>query len=119
VTDVVFHLIQFNADGSRDTSFGVGGLASAAGISGGGVNSMVLQPDGAIVVIGWEFSHPPSPFGGAEGALRLIRYKEDGTIDSGFGAAGRASLEKVPGSVFSVSAVLQTDRKIVVASSVG
>ena len=69
-------LIKLNANGSTDTTFGVGGTA----VSDFGFlpNGMTIQPDGEILVVG------PTPNG-----LELGRFKADGSVDTSFGAAGQ------------------------------
>ena len=121
-----FRAKRFNADGSRDTSFGVGGVATATGIPDGGVGqSMVLQPDGKITVIGWALEDvleqlPYFPHSQTNGTLLLCRYNADGTPDSDFGIAGVELVESVTSiNVFYASGALQADGKIVVASTDG
>lgn len=70
-------------NGSRDTTFGPGGLygsgvvTTAIGASSG-ATSVVIQPDGKTVVGG------TSDFG----SFAIARYNADGTLDATFGAGG-------------------------------
>jgi uncharacterized delta-60 repeat protein len=78
-----FAVARYNADGSLDPSFGVGGKTTTdfAGLDdlGWGV---ALQSDGRIVVVGtalpavgaWDFG--------------VVRYNADGTLDASFGTGG-------------------------------
>ena len=57
-------IIRCNADGSRDTAFGVGGTFPNLGRFGSGT-SVVIQPDGKIVVLGssqGSFTSPALPY---------------------------------------------------------
>jgi uncharacterized delta-60 repeat protein len=91
-----FGLLRFNPDGSRDQSFGAGGMAvtemtafataasatqCTAAIPGG----FVLQPDGKVVEAGsLELDSP----GRTTTRVGLVRYDVDGSLDSTFGAGG-------------------------------
>lgn len=76
-------LVRFNADGSFDTSFGVGGIRHVD-LDGGddSLSALVVQPDGRILVTGWAYS---SLYGGAN---VLTRFLSDGNFDSSFGIDG-------------------------------
>jgi uncharacterized delta-60 repeat protein len=66
---------RYNTDGSLDSTFGSGGLVSAAGTGGG--TGMALQADGKIVAsadIGTQFE--------------VVRFNTNGTLDTSFGGAG-------------------------------
>lgn len=67
------HLARLNADGSVDESFGL-----TAASSGGQVNSIVLQPDGKILVGGLFVGSSNSPL------VNITRLNPDGTTDSSF-----------------------------------
>ncbi|MBP6390412.1 MAG: hypothetical protein KA352_05940 [Flavobacteriales bacterium] len=88
---------RLNADGSRDTTFNVGGF----GANAGPVHAIALQPDGRIVIGGDFFSY--------NGVSRnqLARVMPDGTLDTSF----------VVGSGFASDircVLVQTDGRIVV-----
>ena len=68
--DSDFLLARCNPDGSLDPSFGVGGkVRTSLGDLNSAANDAVLQPDGKIVVVGW---NPTQKAGGVEFAL--VRY---------------------------------------------
>jgi len=73
-----FALLRFQPDGSRDTSFGVGGVMTTDLSPGSDVaNAMALQPDGMIVVAGYSGDR-----------AALARYDTDGFLDPTFGTSG-------------------------------
>jgi uncharacterized delta-60 repeat protein len=80
--DRSFALARFNADGSLDSSFGVGGRVTT-GVGGaiGDANAVALQGDGRIVAAGFGHDAPGGEFA-------LARYNRDGSLDGGFGSAG-------------------------------
>ncbi|WP_280192072.1 hypothetical protein [Delftia sp. PS-11] len=104
-----FSLIRLNTDGSLDTGFGAAGkLIVSVGSGGAGASSVVLQPDGRIVVAGTS----DNDFG-------LIRLNADGTLDTSFGGQGTGRLIMSVGSGRDVgsSVILQSDGKMVVAGT--
>lgn len=85
-TNPDFALAQFNADGTLDTSFGVGGPEGSGLVRtdvGGGdaAFAMTLQPDGRILAAGYSSN-------GANDDLTVVRYLADGTLDSAFSPGG-------------------------------
>ena len=70
--------------------------------------SVALQPDGKIVVAG-NFH-----LGGGLGDFALARYNPDGSLDTGFGSAGKVTTD-FGGIDDAFSVALQPDGKIVVA----
>jgi uncharacterized delta-60 repeat protein len=74
-------LARFNANGTLDTTFGSGGLLSDLRLAVPITNSLLLQPDGKLLVEGQE------PQGTSNG-LELARYNADGSWDNTFGSNG-------------------------------
>jgi uncharacterized delta-60 repeat protein len=105
-----FAVARYDTDGSLDASFGTGGLVTTAfpGSSGSAATSLVVQPDGRIVVAG----------GGGAG-FALARYDSDGSLDESFGTNGLVTTS-FPGSTGAgaQSLALQADGRIVVAGRV-
>jgi uncharacterized delta-60 repeat protein len=105
-----FGVVQFNADGSLDTTFGSGGQATAdftGPIDATAVDAL-RQVDGKLVVVGGVSN-------GRTGDFALVRYNVDGSLDSTFGTGGRVVTDFDPGQRESASAaVLQPDGKLVV-----
>lgn len=136
--DYDFAVLRYNHDGSPDVRFGTGGTVTTnfatlmqvddcqtmippfpqlpRGYRGKGppvlqdaAATVVLQPDGKIVVAGT-----------ADYALTLLRYQPDGALDPSFGTHGavttRISTHEKYADLASALA-LQTDGKIVVAGA--
>jgi uncharacterized delta-60 repeat protein len=78
--NVDFALARYNSDGSLDTSFGIGGKVTTSFGSNEDAISVVIQPDGKILVGG---STSGGPGTGADFAL--VRYNSDGSLDTSFG----------------------------------
>jgi uncharacterized delta-60 repeat protein len=70
-------LVRYNSNGSLDTSFGSGGTVQTKVGYRPYIRGMTLQPDGKIVVAGWE-----------GGESLLARYNSNGTLDATFGSKG-------------------------------
>jgi uncharacterized delta-60 repeat protein len=109
-----FAVARYNADGTLDTTFGVQGkvktdfpdLAAVA-------SSVVIQPDGKIVVAGGAF-----PLFTFLGNFEIVRYNANGSLDASFGSGGIVTTHFPGGQgsyAFAVS--LQPDGKIVAAGT--
>lgn len=103
-------LVRYNADGSLDTTFGNDGLVVTPFPEQG--SSLLLQPDGAIVLGG------PSPWSPETGTdFALARYTPDGTLDPSFGDGGRARAHAGTMGDYLAALALQADGRIVAAGS--
>lgn len=103
-------------DGSFDASFnGTGRFVFGDEEVGGGVLQTLLQPDGKIVVIGYDYL-PAGGSGTVRGVIR--RLNADGSIDQGFGSGGivRMSGGAMPW-LYLRSAALLPDGRLVVAGT--
>ncbi len=106
-----FALVRYNSNGSLDASFGTGGkLVTPVGASGDFGRSVITQPDGKIVLAGY------SIVGGSED-FSVVRYNEDGSLDTSFGDSGKVFTPVGSSSDFGISAVLQSDGKIIVSGT--
>jgi len=79
-----FALARYLPDGTLDTSFGIGGLAT---VDGGGPDSAgqaVQLPNGKLLVAGTTLV--PGP--GSNRDFLLARFHADGALDTSFGTAG-------------------------------
>lgn len=81
-----FAVARYNADGSLDATFGVGGIAFTDLNAGSNdtAKAMALQADGKIVLAGQSIT-PVSP--PAED-FAVVRYNSDGSLDTTFGMGG-------------------------------
>lgn len=97
-------LIRLNTDGTKDSNFDIGTGFTVANANYFSLYSIVLQPDGKILVGG--------AFNTFNGNIenRLIRLHTDGTKDSSFNIASGFN-----DNVFSIA--LQSDNKILVGGS--
>jgi uncharacterized delta-60 repeat protein len=104
-----FLVLRYNPDGSLDSDFGTGGVATYYGGNWAYGRAVALQADGKIVVAGFTK--------GTMYDVLVLRYNPDGSLDSDFGAGGGATYDS--GSWEMGSAVsLQADGKIVVAGEI-
>lgn len=108
-----FGLVCYNSDGSLDLAFGNGGKVATSIRSNDSADSILLQADGKIVLVGiardgWG--------GSSTSGVGLARYHANGTLDASFGNGGKAYTQLgIPGGV-DCEAALQADGSIVVTS---
>jgi uncharacterized delta-60 repeat protein len=95
-------LVRYNADGSIDTTFGIGGIVSS-GPSFATGSGVAVQADGKIVTAGAVFGSPNH--------FALARYNSDGSFDASFGAGGKVVTDF--GSTVPFGMLIQPDGKIV------
>src|SRR5262249_6605391 len=82
-----FSVLRTNPDGSLDNTFGVGGVArSTFGANPPFSQPIAVQPDRAIIVVGSVHSKPNS---GSPRLAAVARFRPNGTLDTGFGSAGK------------------------------
>ncbi|MEZ5436540.1 MAG: delta-60 repeat domain-containing protein [Pseudomonadales bacterium] len=105
-----FAVARYNTDGSLDTSFGTGGTTTTAVGSGHDTAfSMVQQSDSKLVLAGYSYN------GGTNYNFALVRYNEDGSLDSSFGTGGIVTTAMSASDDSSYSVIQQADGKLVVA----
>src|SRR6266480_4615089 len=108
-----FAVARYNPDGTLDKTFGVGGkvqtdfpgLAAVA-------SSVVIQPDGKIVVAGGAF-----PLFTFLGDFKVVRYNPDGSLDTSFGDGGIVTTIFPGDGSFAFALALQSDGKIIAAGT--
>jgi len=108
-----FAVARYNPDGTLDKTFGIGGkvqtdfpdLAAVA-------SSVVIQPDGKIVVAGGAF-----PLFTFLGDFKVVRYNSNGSLDTSFGDGGIVTTTFPEGS-YAFDVALQADGKIIAAGTV-
>ncbi len=108
-------ILRYNSDGTLDTSFHGTGIAAYNGpnyaSSYDSGKAVAIQPDGKIVVTG--HSEDGSSY---DYELLVIRYNNDGTLDSSFNGTGAATYGKwLSGNAIAI----QPDGRIVVAGDQG
>jgi uncharacterized delta-60 repeat protein len=89
--------------------FGVGDgkLVQPVGTGEDYAQSLVLQPDGRILLAGFSFN-------GTDNDFSLVRFNADGTLDASFGTAGKV-IVPIVGEDQGNAVTLQADGKIVIA----
>ncbi|MEI7991857.1 MAG: hypothetical protein WCH93_05425 [Actinomycetota bacterium] len=97
---IVRKIVRLNADGTVDNTF------SHQGLSGGIVNSIIVQPDGKIVAAGSFTGFDPS--GTPVTVNRIARLNSDGTLDASFNHGGFGASEVK-------SVAVQSDGRILVS----
>src|SRR6266581_953502 len=108
-----FAVARYNTDGTLDTTFGVNGkvrtdfpgLAAVA-------SSVVIQPDGKILVAGGAF-----PLVTFLGDFELVRYNSNGSLDTSFGNGGIVTTSFPGQGSYAFAVALQADGKIIAAGT--
>ncbi len=101
-------LVRFHADGTVDSSFGSGGVATIPAIAPY-ARAVLVQSDGKIVVVA-SLVPPGLP------KILLARYDTHGVLDPTFGSGGVTSIELPGAQAAATNAVLQNDRVVVATS---
>ncbi|MCX7211794.1 MAG: Ig-like domain-containing protein [Burkholderiales bacterium] len=106
-----FSLIRLNSDGSTDSAFGSGGkLVVPVGSSNDVSYSVVVQPDGKILIAG-------ASYNGTDLDFSLIRVNADGSLDTSFDGDGKLVLPIGSSNDVASSLTVQPDGKILVAGT--
>lgn len=93
--------------GTLDTTFGTGGkVTTSQGISEMYGKSVLVQPDGKIIVSGYTYN--------TNYDFAIVRYNSNGTLDNTFSGDGIVSTDFGNGDEFSFASALQSDGKIIV-----
>ena len=96
-------LLRYNADGSLDSGFNGSGKLTAGLNTSLNANPLLLQPDGKLVLAGW-----------ASGNFTVARYNADGSVDAGFGNAGRVSADFGSGADRAYAATIDSSGRLLV-----
>ena len=108
-----FVVTRHNTDGTLDNTFGVGGKVRTDFPGLAAVpSSVVIQPDGKIVVAGGAF-----PLFTFLGNFEVVRYNPNGSLDTSFGDGGIVTTIFPQGS-YAFDVALQSDGKIIAAGTV-
>jgi uncharacterized delta-60 repeat protein len=89
-------------------------VTTAVGTFNDSAVQVMIQSDGKIVVAG----RTDTVADGSDYDIALIRYEADGTLDSGYGAAGIATASLGGGATGAYGAAIQADDKIIVVGRV-
>ncbi len=112
-----FTVIRLNANGALDSTFGTNGKATATQGVTDYAYSVVVQPNGKILVGGGSLMPPATYF---SYDFALMRFKSDGSLDSSFDSDGKVftNLDGTPnttneGNEVIVAMAIQPDGKVV------
>lgn len=108
-----FDLVRYNPNGSLDTTFGTSGNGKVIVPTnyGGAGYEVAIQSDGKILAAGYISN-------GYDGDFGLVRYNENGTLDTTFNNSGVVITPINPSSGDDGrSLAIQTDGKIIVAGT--
>lgn len=107
-----FALARLNADGTPDTSFGVGGVVTTHFGTFARIDSLAVQPDGKIIAAGDDTGR------GYLNGFLAARYNIDGSPDLAFGGGTGHEAVSAPNAPQLVPAIaLQPDGDILVGGS--
>src|SRR5262245_14520655 len=107
-----FVVTRYNSDGTLDNTFGVRGRVRTDFPGLAAVpSSVVIQPDGKIVVAGGAF-----PLFTFLGNFEVVRYNPNGSLDASFGSGGIVTTIFPEGS-YAFDVALQPDGKIIAAGT--
>jgi len=82
---IEFGLARYTSNGILDATFGNGGLVTTVvGTRTDVPTAMLLQPNGKIVMAGFEVAQE----GVAPGKMSMVRYNSSGSLDTTFGTGG-------------------------------
>src|SRR5215204_633063 len=102
-----FAVARYNANGTLDTTFdGDGKTTIDLGIAPSAASAVAIQTNGKIVAAG-----------GSTGGITLVRYNENGALDTSFADGGISSSYFLENNIIVNALTLQTDGKIVAAGS--
>ena len=106
-----FGLVRYNTNGSLDNTFDFDGKVSfGIGTRNDYIQKILLQPDNKIVAAGYMFN-------GRDHDIAVARFNNDGSIDSSFDTDGKIVTPIGADHDYCVSAVLQSDGKIIVVGN--
>ncbi|MBK8040216.1 MAG: choice-of-anchor D domain-containing protein [Verrucomicrobiaceae bacterium] len=105
--DYDFLLARLNADGTLDSSFGIGGLVTTrVGTSSDRIYSLAVQPDGKILAGGYSYN-------GSNYDFALVRYLANGSLDTSFDTDGIVTTPIGTADDYGWHVLVQPDGKII------
>lgn len=103
-------VVRYSTTGSLDATFGTGGIVTTPIGTGDDLgNSLTIQVDGKIVVVG-------STAVGPNTDIAVVRYNSDGSLDASFGTGGKVTTS-IADSDSASHVLLQADNKLVVSGA--
>ena len=111
-----FGVVRYTPDGQLDPTFGDGGIVRTDFGYGDTARSVLIQPDGLILVAGTGETGTSFVYND----FALARYRPDGSLDPAFGQGGKLHTtfgEQQAEEAYNL--LLQPDGKIVVAGPIG
>ncbi|MDQ4121300.1 MAG: winged helix-turn-helix domain-containing protein [Acidobacteriota bacterium] len=111
-------VVRYRSDGALDPSFDANGIVMLAIGENSSANSIVVQPDGKIVVAGSaRFVTTVKDQQLSHNDFVLARFNADGSLDANFGTGGKAISNFGYWWNISYALALQPDGKIIAAGS--
>jgi uncharacterized delta-60 repeat protein len=112
-----FALLQLNADGTDDTTFGGSGaiVTKVSATNWNTATAVVRQDDGKVVVGGWVYAGS-----GSSADFVVARYTTAGVLDTTFGTAGMTITPVAPGTKDDAgrAILLQIDERVPTVRSI-
>ena len=108
-----FAVARYNANGTLDTSFGVGGRVTTDLGQTENASLVLVQSDGKIIIAGGTYPIFPS----SGGQFALVRYNSNGSLDTSFGDGGVALTTFSTSGCYASALALQSDGKIIAAGT--
>jgi len=110
-TSYEFALVRYNQDGSLDPTFNTTGkVTTAIDTIDNRAYALAIQADGKLVAAGYSSTGTPIDFA-------LIRYNQDGSLDSTFNATGIVTTTIGEGYAQAYALAIQADGKLVAAGT--
>jgi uncharacterized delta-60 repeat protein/uncharacterized repeat protein (TIGR01451 family) len=106
-------VLRYHANGSVDTSFGSGGIVAMDFFGNfDGAFSVVVQPDGDILVAGATDTNPTPLSSNENHDFLLLRFNANGSLDTAFGTGGKVITDFFGKNDVARSLALQPDGRI-------
>jgi uncharacterized delta-60 repeat protein len=106
---------RYNSDGTLDANFASSGKTTID-FSGSDsyAHSLVMQPDGRLVIVGGTWNRGSQP----ANDIVLARFNSDGNLDSTFGSDGKVVTDFFGGTDLARSAAIGPDGRIIISGCV-
>ena len=113
-----FAVAKFDTVGNPEVGFGSSGLVVIPAflpLSSDEASSMLVQPDGKIVLAGTSYSNPPLPMSSSQSYALARLNGNNGNLDTSFGTGGKVitNLSSINLDLTGYSVAIQPDGKII------